>query len=85
LAAVALARIGRPALRPLLETILHRAGSIALRQGAHHVLTIYRPPELREPLTEMRDALGPQEEEADAVVAAKRVLEAMESRPAESS
>lgn len=80
LAAVALARIGEPALGPLLEALIHRAGSTAMRQGAHHMLSIYRNRELREPLMELRDALGPQEDPSGAVVAANRVLEEMSSR-----
>jgi hypothetical protein len=38
LAVKGLIGIGRTALRPLLEALIQRAGSIRLREGAHHVL-----------------------------------------------
>jgi HEAT repeat protein len=38
LAAEGLIRIGRPGLRCLLEALRERAGSMPLRQGAHHIV-----------------------------------------------
>ena len=38
LAAEALIALGRAAVRPLLEGLVHNYGSVYLRQGAHHVL-----------------------------------------------
>ncbi len=67
LAAVALAEIGRESLAPLFEAVLNNLSSLFLRQGLHHVLTIYRDPELRTPLLHLREALGPLENDVGIV------------------
>jgi HEAT repeat protein len=79
LAAVALAAIGREAIEALLEALIERSDSGYLRQGVHHVLTIYRDWKLEEPLAHVRDALGPLESGADAIPAAEGALRALHS------
>ncbi len=74
LAAVALAEIGRESLAPLFEAVLDNLSSLFLRQGVHHVLTIYRDPELRAPLLRLREALGPLENDVGIVQALEDAL-----------
>jgi len=77
MAAVALAAIGRDALAPLIEAMVERLSSLFLRQGVHHVLSIYRDPELHDPLLELRDALGPMEDDEGIIPATENALRAL--------
>ncbi len=77
LAAVALAQIGRESLEPLLEAVLNNLSSLFLRQGVHHVLTIYRDPELRDSLLQLWEALGPLENDAGLVPSIEGMLRAL--------
>jgi HEAT repeat protein len=82
LAATALAAIGHPALRPLLEAVLERPESPYLRQGAHHVLTVFHDEALREPLLQVRAALGLIKDQASLIPAIEKALDALD-QPAE--
>ncbi len=77
LAAIALANIGRPSLVPLLQGVLQHLTSLFLRQGVHHVLSIYRDPEFRDVLFMVRDALGPMENDTGIVPAVEKALHAL--------
>ncbi|MBN2560280.1 MAG: HEAT repeat domain-containing protein [Phycisphaerae bacterium] len=62
LAAEALVGLGRAGLKPLLEALMQRSGSVELRDGAHHVLHRLRHGELAdlaEPVLKSLEGLEP--------------------------
>ena len=74
LAAVALAHIGRTGVVSVLTALIDRPESPYLRQGAHHVLAVYGETRHDATLSAVRDALGPLENDADAIPAAAEAL-----------
>ncbi len=75
LAAVALAQLGRPALKALMMALTDRVDSIYLRQGVHHVLTISNQTRRSQTLLHVRDALGPMEDPTGLPTAVRAALE----------
>lgn len=78
LAAVALAQIGRPALAPLLNALAEDIDSLYLRQGTHHVLTMYPGTYRTEPLAHVRDLLGPFEKDIELIPAVHEALKSVQ-------
>ena len=69
-AAVGLAQVGRPALRPLLRALVAQPDSVWLREGAYHVLHYIADRETYRQTAPLRDALkGPGAEFSTAQVA----------------
>ncbi len=75
-AAVALAELGQPALRPLLEALVTHPESVWLRQGAYHVLHYIADSAISRQTLPLRRALkGPGATYATAGVAAQMLAE----------
>ena len=75
LAATALAHTGRPALAALLTAFVQNSDSTYLRQGLSHFLAFYRDEPLHDALSHLHDAIGPLAGPAEAVTAARQVLD----------
>jgi hypothetical protein len=76
LAAEGLIRLEQAGLRPLLEVLVERSGSIRLREGADHVLKVLaRNEKLPAQIAPVLEALHSHAPGAEAARAAKRVLE----------
>jgi HEAT repeat protein len=74
LAAEGLIAMGRAAWPPLLRALIQRAGSVWLRNGAHHILTSFFEPEVRALLAPVILALEGGEPELTVPSAAQRLL-----------
>lgn len=78
LAAVALAHIGRPAMKALLEALAGNIDSLYLRHGAHHALTMYAGTHRDEALAHVRDLLGPFEQDIELIPAVHDALQTLD-------
>lgn len=79
LAAEALSVIGPPAALPLLRTLIEKAGSIKIRQGAHHVLRTLRRTEIGDEVTAVYTALNGGHSDVELVANAERALARLKS------
>ena len=82
LAAEALIALGKDAIKPLLEGVVHNPGSVYMRQGAHHVLhDLERRDELPPVVINALDDLRFLEPREPYPISAKRALEELYGKP----
>lgn len=85
LAAVALENLGRDAWKPLLQALVDRgADSVAIRQGAHHVLSRQKAPGFDDLLDQLRAALKFGELTESGGIAATELLKRVRALEAQS-
>jgi HEAT repeat protein len=80
LAAEALVGLGRAGLKPLLEALPQHAGSVDLRDGAHHVLHSLRHGELADLVEPVLKSLEDLEPELAVPLSAETALQALTRR-----
>jgi HEAT repeat protein len=79
LAAEALAAIGRPAVEPLLRALIAGAGSVDIRNGAHHALRRLRRTDIGDKIEDVYTALDIMHSDVEVIAAAQRSLQTLNS------
>jgi len=77
LAAEGLIHVGSPALKPLLEALIHHSDSLWLLEGVHRVLHDLREPEFRQYINPVISALEDTEPSLKVGIAARTALDAI--------